>query len=143
VKIALYVIWALFIVGVTISITLTVRKTRRQEKLTAVWPRVRATVTGSVGGWTGGMGGSSRSRRFYPTYQFMDPRGMVFAGESEVSFANPPVPGTLVEVAYNPVDPNQSFQVSSQSRTVVGCLIPFFAVFAVASFWFIGVFPLG
>ena len=89
------------------------------------------------------MGGSSRSRRFYPTYQFMDPRGMVFAGESEVSFANPPVPGTLVEVAYNPVNPNQSFQVSSQSRTVVGCLIPFFAVFAVASFWFIGVFPLG
>jgi hypothetical protein len=73
----------------------------------------------------------------------MDPRGTLFTGESEVSFANQPVPGTLVEVAYNPLDPNQSFQVSSQSRAAIGCLIPFFAVFAVASFWFIGVFPLG
>jgi Protein of unknown function (DUF3592) len=143
VKIALYIIWALFVAGVIFSITRTVRKTRRQEELIAGWPRVQATVTGSVAGWTGGIGGSSRSRRFYPTYQFMDPRGTLFAGESEVSFANQPVPGTLVEVAYNPLDPNQSFQVSSQSRAAIGCLIPFFAVFAVASFWFIGVFPLG
>jgi hypothetical protein len=53
------------------------------------------------------------------------------------------VPGSQVEVAYNPADPTESFQVSSETRTALGCLIPFFAVFAVALFWFIGVFPLG
>jgi hypothetical protein len=143
VKIVLYIIWALFVAGVIFSIVHSVRKTRRQEKLIASWPHVQATVTGSVAGWTSGGGGASRSRRFYPTYQFTDPHGTLFAGESEVSLATPPVPGSLVEVAYNPASPNQSFQVASDSRAVLGCLIPFFAVFAVVLFWFIGVFPVG
>ncbi len=142
-KIALYIIWALFIVGVVFSFVHVVRKARRHERLTAGWPRARATVTGSAAGWSSGAGGTSRSRRFYPTYQFADPHGTLFAGESEVSHASQPIPGTLVEVKYNPVNPNQSFQVSSQNWMVVGCLIPFFAVFAVVSFWFVGIFPLG
>lgn len=143
VKIALYIIWALFVAGVAFSIVRVVLKTRRHEQSIAQWPRVQATVTGSVAGWTSGAGGSSRSRRFYPTYQFADLHGTLFAGESEVSYASQPVQGTLVEVTYNPINPNQSFQVSSQSWATIGCLIPFFAVFAVASFWFIGIFPLG
>ena len=142
-KIALYIIWALFVAGVIFSIVRVSRKTKRREQLTATWPRAQAVVTGSVAGWTNGGGGGSRSRRFYPTYQFADPRGTLFAGESEVSYASQPDPGSWVEVMYNPINPNQSFQVSSQDRTVIGCLIPFFAVFAVASFWFIGIFPLG
>jgi hypothetical protein len=142
-KIVLYIIWALFVAGAVFSIVRVMRKTRRQEELTAGWPRVQATVTGSVAGWTSGAGGSSRSRRFYPTYQFTDPQGTLFAGESEVSFAGQPVPGSLVEVAYNPAAPNQSFQISSQSKAVLGCLIPFFAVFSIALFFFIGAFPVG
>jgi hypothetical protein len=49
----------------------------------------------------------------------------------------------LIEVAYNPANPNESLRVSSAPKTAMGCLIPFFAVFAIALFWFIGIFPLG
>jgi hypothetical protein len=53
------------------------------------------------------------------------------------------VPGTLVEVAYNPANPNQSFQMSSDSRAMLGCLVPFFALFSLLLFWVAGNFPLG
>ena len=142
-KIVLYIIWALFVAGVIFAFVHTLRKTRRHEKLLAGWPKVQATVTGSVAGWTNGGGGSTRSRRFYPTYQFSGPNGILFAGESEVSLANQPAPGTLVEVAYNPANPNQSFQVAAESKMLLGCLVPFFAVFALVSFWFVGIFPVG
>ncbi|MDV8147843.1 DUF3592 domain-containing protein [Arthrobacter sp. B10-11] len=141
-KIALYIIWALFVAGVVFSIVRLSRKTKRRQQLTASWPRVQAIVTGSVAGWTNGGGGSSRSRRFYPTYQFADPRGTLFAGESEVSYANQPAPGSSVEVMYNPINPNQSFQVSSQDSTVIGCLIPCFAAIAAGSFLFISIVPV-
>lgn len=142
-KIVLYIIWALFVAGVAFALVQSVRKTRRHEKLLAGWPKVQATVTGSVAGWTNGGGGSTRSRRFYPTYQFSGPNGILFAGESEVSLANQPAPGTLVEVAYNPANPNQSFQVAAESKLLLGCLVPFFAGFALVSFWFVGIFPVG
>jgi hypothetical protein len=142
VKIALYVIWALFVAGVVYSLIHVSRQTKRREQLTAAWPRVQAFVTGSVAGWTNGGGGGNRSRCFYPTYQFADYRGTLFAGESEVSYANPPAPGTPVEVMYNPINPNQSFQVSSQDKTVIGCLIPCFAAIAAGALLFITVLPV-
>ncbi|SDQ50672.1 Protein of unknown function [Pseudarthrobacter chlorophenolicus] len=142
-RIILYIVWALFVVAAAFAMVHAIRKTRRQEQLMASWPKVQATVTGSVAGWTSGGGGSSRSRRFFPTYQFTDPRGTLFMGKSEISTAAVPAPGSLIEVAYNPGDPNESLQVSSAPRTTLGCLVPFFAVFAVALFWFISVFPLG
>jgi hypothetical protein len=142
-KIVLYIIWALFVVAVIFAFVHTLRKAKRHENLIATWPKVQATITGSVAGWTNGGGGSTRSRRFYPTYQFTDPNGTLFAGESEVSLANQPAPGSLLEVAYNPANPNQSFQVAAESKMILGCLIPFFAVFALVSFWFVGIFPVG
>jgi hypothetical protein len=142
-RIVLYIIWALFVAGATTALVQTLRKTKRQESLIASWPKVQATVTGNVGGWTNGGGGSSRSRRFYPTYQFAHPNGALYAGESEVSYRNQQVPGSLVEVAYNPVNPNQSFQVASDSKMVLGCLVPFFAMFSLLLFWVAGNFPLG
>ncbi|KNH18740.1 hypothetical protein ACU18_06855, partial [Arthrobacter sp. ZBG10] len=85
---------------------------------------------------------SSRSRRYFPTYQFTDPHGTLFVGKSEVSRAAAPAPGSPLEVAYNPANPNESLQVSAASKVALGCLIPFFAVFGVASFLFISFFPL-
>jgi hypothetical protein len=143
VKIALYIIWALFVAGVIFSIVRVLRKTKRREQLTAGWPRVQAVVTGSVAGWTNGGGGGSRSRRYYPTYQFADPRGTLFAGESEVSYASQPDPGSWGEVMYNPGSPNQPFQGSSQDRTAMGCTSPFFAAIAAGAFLFISVLPVG
>jgi hypothetical protein len=142
-RIVLYIIAVLFVAGIIFALLHTLRKTRRHEKLIAGWPKVQATVTGNVGGWSGGSGGSSRSRRFYPTYQFAGPNGILYAGESEVSYRNQQVPGTLVEVAYNPANPNQSFQMSSDSRAMLGCLVPFFALFSLLLFWVAGNFPLG
>jgi hypothetical protein len=142
-RILLYVIWALFVAGVIYSVMHAARKTRRHEQLTAGWPRVQATVTGSRAGWSGGTGNMTRNRRFWPTYQFTDPHGTLFLGESEVSFAEQPAPGSPVEIAYNPASPGESFHVSPQTRTALGCLIPFFAIFAAAVLWFISVFPLG
>jgi hypothetical protein len=141
-RIVLYIIWALFVAGVIFAFVHTLRKTKRQEQLIASWPKVRATVTGNVGGWSGGAGGSSQSRRFYPTYQFTGPNGTLYAGESEVSYRNRQAPGSLVEVAYNPANPNQSFQVASESKMVLGCLLPFFALFSLVLFSVIGAFPL-
>jgi Protein of unknown function (DUF3592) len=141
-RIVLYAIAVLFVAGVSFALVQTLRKTRRHEKLIAGWPRVQATVTGNVGGWSNG-GGSTRNRRFYPTYQFMGPNGILYAGESEVSYRNQQVPGTVVEVAYNPANPNQSFQLSSDSKTLLGCLVPFFALFSLLLFWVAGNFPLG
>ncbi|MET1085964.1 MAG: DUF3592 domain-containing protein [Arthrobacter sp.] len=142
-RIILYIVWALFVAATVFAFVHSVRKTRRREQQVAGWPKVQATVTGSIAGWTNGGGGSSRSRRFFPAYQFTDPHGTLFAAESDVSFAAKPVPGSLIEVAYNPANPNESLQVSSAPRTATGCLIPFFAAFALALFWFIGIFPLG
>jgi hypothetical protein len=141
-RIVLYIIWALFVAGVIFAFVHTLRKTKRQERLIASWPKVQATVTGNVGGWSGGAGGSSQNRRFYPTYQFAAPNGALYVGESEVSYRNQQVPGSLVEVAYNPANPNQSFQVASESKMVLGCLLPFFALFSLVLFSVIGAFPL-
>jgi hypothetical protein len=143
VRIILYAVWALFVVAAVLALVHARRTARRREQQIADWPKVQASVTGSIAGWTNGGGGSSRSRRFFPTYQFTDPHGTLCAGESDVSFAGKPVPGSLIEVAYNPANPQESLQVSSAPRMAMGCLIPFFAVFALALFWFIGIFPLG
>jgi hypothetical protein len=142
-KIILYIVWALFVAAAVVALVRSARETRQQEQLMAAWPKTQATVTGSTTGWTSGVGGSNRNLRYYPTYQFTDPQGTLFMGKSEVSLAEQPVPGSLLEVAYNPANPNQSLQVSSSSRVALGCLIPFFAVFAIVLFWFIGIFPLG
>ena len=142
-KIILYIVWALFVAAVILSLVRAVRRTRRRERMMAAWPKVQATVTGSTTGWTSGVGGSNRNLRHYPTYQFTDPQGTLFMGKSEISGVEQPVPGSLIEVAYNPQNPNESLQVSSEPRTAVGCLIAFFAVFALALFWFIGIFPMG
>jgi hypothetical protein len=103
VRIILYIVWALFVAAAVrrhASVRCAKRR-RREQQITAGWPKAHATVTGSIAGWTNGGGGSSRSRRFFPTYQFTDPHGTLFAGESDVSFAGKPVPGSLIEVAYN------------------------------------------
>jgi hypothetical protein len=142
-RIVLYIVWALFVTAAVFALIHAMRKTKRQEQLMAEWPKAQAAVTGSVAGWTSGGGGSSRSRRFFPTYQFTDSHGTLFMGKSEISLATEPVPGSLIEVAYNPANPNESLQVSSTPRTTMGCLIPFFVVFAIALFWFISIFPLG
>jgi hypothetical protein len=142
-RIILYVVWALFVAGAVFSLVHAGRRTRRQSQLMAEWPKAQATVTGSTTGWTSGVGGSSRNLRHYPTYQFTDQQGALFMGESEISGVQQPVPGSLIEVAYNPANPNESLQVSPAPRTAMGCLIPFFGVFAVALLWFISIFPLG
>ncbi|MFP5312843.1 MAG: DUF3592 domain-containing protein [Actinomycetes bacterium] len=139
----LYIVWALFIAAAIFSLVYTVRRTKRQEHLMASWPKAEAIVTGSTTGWTSGAGGASRNLRYFPTYQFTDPHGILFMGKSEISEVEQPAPGSLIQVAYNPANPNESLQVSSEPRTVMGCLIAFFAVFAIVSFWFISVFPLG
>lgn len=139
-KIVLYTVWALFAVGITLTLIHQFRKSMRQEKLIASWPKAWATVTGSVAGWSNGGGSGTRSRRFFATYQFADPYGTLFAGESEVSNANPPVPGSFVEVAYNPLNPVQSFQVKSGSSTVLGIAAAVFAAVLTGMFFFIGVF---
>lgn len=138
----LYIVWALFVTAAVFAVVRAVRITKRGEQQIASWPKAQATVTGSVAGWTSGGGGSSRSRRFFPLYQFTDQQGTLFAGESDISFASQPVPGSRVEVAYNPANPNESRHVTSKPRAAVGCIVPFFAVFALASLWFISVFPL-
>jgi Protein of unknown function (DUF3592) len=141
-KTILYIVWALFVAAAVFSLVHAARRTKRQEQLMAEWPKVHATVTGSTTGWTSGVGGSSRNLRHYPTYQFTDRQGTLFMGKSEISGVEQPVPGSLIEVAYNPQNPSESLQVSSEPRTAMGCLIAFFAVFALALFWFIGIFPL-
>jgi hypothetical protein len=143
-KTVLYIIWALFNVAAVVAIVVAVRRTRRLERLAAPWPRVHATVTGSVASWSSSIGKSAGPHRLYrPTYRFADPRGTFFFGESDVPLRSEPVPGSTVEVAYNPQDPNQSIHQSPREKAGMGCIISFFAVFAVASFLFIGVFPLG
>lgn len=132
-KIVLYIVWALFVAGAAFACVQAGRKTRHQEQLIANWPKVQATVTGSRRGWTNGGGNTSRNIRYWPGYQFRDSRGLMYVGESEVSCANPPAPGSNLDVAYNPVDPNQSFQVAAPSRAVIGCLIPVFALLALAA----------
>jgi hypothetical protein len=141
-RIVLYIVWALFAAGALYSMLHVVRKTRRAEQRSAGWPRVEAAVTGSRAGRTSGVGNTSRTPRYFPKYQFTDAGGRQVTGESEVSSAEEPLPGSTIEVAYNPADPAESFQVSTQAKATLGCLIPLFAVFAAALFWFIGVFPL-
>ena len=140
-KIALYVIWALFVMGAAFSCTKAVRTTKRQEQLIATWPKAQAVVTGSRQGWSNGAGNATRSIRYWPRYQFHDSRGVLYVGESDVSYRGKPVPRSPLEVAYNPEDPNQSLQVTARSNKVLGCLIPAFALLSLAAFWFIGVFP--
>ncbi|WP_457964992.1 DUF3592 domain-containing protein [Arthrobacter sp. D1-29] len=141
-KIVLYIIGALWVVGAGLATLHLLRKAKRREKQAEGWPRVQATVTGSVAGWSRSAGSSPSSRRYFPTYQFTDPHGTLFAGESEVSLVNRPQPGSLVQVTYNPLNPNQSFQVASDSKKIVGCLIPFLVVFSILLFNFISIFPV-
>ena len=138
----LYAVWALFVLGAAFSLAYAVRRHRRHERRTADWPRVEAVVIGSRAGWTSGVGNTSRRRRFWSTYQFTDPAGVPFTGESQVSDVREPTPGELLEVAYDPGNPAESFVVSSEERTTLGCLVPFFVVFSAALLWFVAHFPL-
>jgi hypothetical protein len=142
-KTVIYLVWALFQVGAVTALVYTARKAKRQERRTADWPRVQAVVTGSEAGWSGGVGGSDPSRRYFPVYQFSGPDGQVFNGTSDVPSAEVPTPGSYIEVAVNPQNPHESFHQSTKEKVGIGCAIAFFAVFAVASFWFIGIFPFG
>jgi hypothetical protein len=142
-RIVLYIIWALFVVTAIYLLAKHLRQARRHEQQIAGWPKVQATVTGNVGGWTNGGGNATRNRVFYPTYQFLHPNGALYAGESEVSYRNQQEPGSLLNVAYNPANPNQSFEMSSESKAMIGCAIPAFAFFALVLFWAAGAFPLG
>ena len=87
-RIVLYIIWALFVVTAIYLLAKHLRQARRHEQQIAGWPKVQATVTGNVGGWTNGGGNGTRNRVFYPTYQFLHPNGALYAGESEVSYRN-------------------------------------------------------
>ncbi|WGW12464.1 DUF3592 domain-containing protein [Saxibacter everestensis] len=137
----MYVAWAIFVVVAALSIIHMVRKTRRQERQTADWPCVTAAVTGHVAGWSSGFGGGDRHRRYFPAYQFLDPHGTLFAGQSEIPGAEIPVPGSTIKVVYNPANPNQSFHQSPKTRHTLGCAIPFMVTIAVAFYFFIGLFP--
>ncbi|GAA2480232.1 DUF3592 domain-containing protein [Terrabacter carboxydivorans] len=138
----LYAVWVLFVLAAAFSLVRVVRQRRRHEQRTAGWPRTTAVVTGSRAGWTSGVGSTTRNRRFWPTYRFTDPSGTTCTGESQVSDVNAPEPGDVLEVAYDPRNPAESFVVSSQERTAIGCLIPFFVVFSAALLWFVAHFPL-
>ncbi|MBT2546902.1 DUF3592 domain-containing protein [Arthrobacter sp. ISL-65] len=142
-KIVLYIIWILFAAAAAAACIHALRKTQAQERRIEGWPKVQATVTGSREGWTSGVGNTNRNRRHWPVYQFTGPQDVLHLGESEVSYAQRPVPGSSVEVAYNPDNPSESFQVEHPSKLLIGCLVPLFGLFALASFWFIGVLPLG
>ena len=138
----LYAVWALFVLGAAFSLTHVVRGHRRHEQRTADWPRVDAVVTGARAGWTSGVGNTTRRRRYWPTYQFTDSAGILFTGESQVSDVQERAPGELLQVAYDPRNPAESFVVSSQERATLGCLVPFFIVFSAVSLWFVAHFPL-
>lgn len=138
---AMYLGWAVFVVVAAVSIIHATRTTRRQERAVAAWPRTAATITGHSLGWSSGAGGLTPRRRYYPAYQFVDDHGTVFAGQSEIPSAEVPLPGSTIEVAYNPTSPSQSFHQSSQTRQTLGCAIPFLVAVAVAFYFFIGLFP--
>lgn len=137
----MYGAWAIFVVVAALSILHSVRATRRLERQTAGWPRVTATVTGHVQGWSSGVGGAKPNVRYFPAYQFVDPHGTLFRGQSEIPRAGIPEPGSTIEVAYNPADPGQSFHQSARTRHTLGCAIPFLVAVAVAFYFFIGIFP--
>lgn len=142
-KTVIYVVWALFQVAAVAALVHTSRKAKRQERLTANWPRVQAVVTGNVSGWSGKVGGADPSRRYFPTFQYPGPNGELLEGTSDVPSVAVPVPGSHIEVAVNPADPRQVFHQSPKERVGIGCAIAFFAVFAVLSFYFITIFPIG
>lgn len=138
---AMYIGWAVFVVVAAASIIHAIRTTRRHERAIAAWPRTAATVTGHVLGWSSGAGGLSPKRRYFPVYQFVDEHGTVFAGQSEIPSPEVPVPGSTIDVAYNPTSPSQSFHQSSQTRRTLGCAIPFLVGIGLAFYFFIGFFP--
>lgn len=115
-RIILYVVWALFIAATIFSLVHAGRRTRRQPQLMAELPQAQATITGSTTGWTSGVGGASRNLRPYPTYQFTDSQGTLVTGKSEISLVEQPVPGSLLEVVYNPAYAQESLHVSSEPR---------------------------
>lgn len=137
----MYVGWAVFVVVAAFSIVHAVVKLRRHERETAAWPRVMAHVTGHIRGWSSGAGGSTRKVRYFPAYQFVDPHGTLYAGQSEIPQAQIPGLGSTIEVAYNPVNPNQSVHLSAKTRQTLGCAIPVLVVIAWGFFTFIGIFP--
>lgn len=137
----MYVGWAVFVVVAAFSMIRMIRSTRRQERETAHWPRIGATVTGHTSGWSSGAGGLDKRRRYFPAYRFLDPHGTLFVGQSDIPGVEVPVPGSVIEVAYNPANPHQSFHQSPQTRQTLGCAIPFMAAMAVAFYFFIGIFP--
>ncbi|HSN38279.1 MAG TPA: DUF3592 domain-containing protein [Arthrobacter sp.] len=134
------IISVLFGVGAIVALTQAIRKAKRQERLIASWSKVQATVTGSRQGWTNGGANTNRNVRFWPQYQFIDPLGALYVGESEVAYANSPEPDEILAVAFNPANPNQSFQVDAPSKLMIGCLIPAFAFIGLVMFWAIGWF---
>ena len=108
------------------------------------WVETSATVTGNLHGKDGPA--SNGSQRFAPSYEFKDASGQRWLGQSDIYGADQEIIGTAIPVLYNPANPaapNQSFQVASESKMVIGCLMPVFAFFALLLFWVAGAFPVG
>lgn len=137
----MYIGWTVFVVVAAFSIVHAIVKLRRHERATSAWPRVMAHVTGHIKGWSNGAGGGTRNVRYFPAYQFVDPNGTLFAGQSEIPQGEMPALGSTIPVAYNPLNPNQSVHLSAKTRRTLGCAIPFMVAIAWAFFAFIGIFP--
>lgn len=116
-KLALYIFWLIFAVVAILSVLQVRRTLRRRAGAISGWPRVRATVIDNAPGWSSTIGGDTHSTRlFYPVYRFTGPDEAPHEGRSEVGTTAPAAIGSELDVAYNPLNPDQSFHQTALVR---------------------------
>lgn len=142
-KLALFVFWLIFTLVAILSVLQLRRTGRRRAGAVSGWPRARAVVTDNVRGWSNSSGGESSSASlYYPVYRFDSPDGATHEGRSELGTSRPVEPGSELDVAYNPLNPDQSFhQTVLVRRTAVGA-VAILGIVLVLAFCFISWLPL-
>ncbi|MFJ3956784.1 DUF3592 domain-containing protein [Arthrobacter sp. NPDC090010] len=141
-KLALYAVWVLFSLAAIFNLVKLFGSQARRAGIVASWPRVGAVVTGNAEAWSTISGDNNPVRRYFALYQFSGPDGAVHQGRSELGLAAPTAPGTALEVAYNPLNADQSFHQSVQIKRVAWLVAVVFAVILVLAFLMITALPL-
>ncbi len=134
-KLLFVVLPGLFLILGLILVGLSLTASFRRKRSMAGWQRASATVTGNLHGKDGP--GSNGRDRFAPSYEFEDPAGKRWLGQSDIYGRDQSIIGERLDVLYNPANPADSTLpvfVLAKARMATGLIMVLFGAGAITMF---------
>lgn len=135
IKLIFVAVPGMFLVVGLILMAFSLAPSFRRRRAVSGWSRTSAVVTGNLHG-TDGPASNGRNR-FAPTYEFTDPTGKRWLGQSDIYGFDQAIIGTAIPVVFNPANPAESTQpvlVVAKGRLSTGLIMVLFGAGGVTMF---------